>query len=146
MGFKESLAIGKQGEALLNKYWTELVPTDGRTGDFMLGASKVEVKSDSYRLEDTPNMFLEKYSDIDRQTPGSIWQAREHGCSVFVYFYPADLTAYVFNIPALIAFVEGIEASLQVRRVKNSTWTTLGYLLPRSMVKHLATVKVFNGD
>ncbi len=142
--FKASLAKGKSGEALLQSLWPELVPTDGRSGDFMLGDSKVEVKSDSYNMDKTPNFFIERYSNNTKKSDGSVWQALKHECMIFVYFYPKNNTAFVFyDIVQLMNTLDSIIPDLEPIFIRNPGYYTVGYKVPRELLKDLYEVREF---
>jgi hypothetical protein len=138
--FKTSLAIGEIGQKKLQELWPELVPTDGRTGDFLLpGGLKVEVKSDSYKHQDTENFFIERYSDVNKKTNGGPWQSAEHGCSVFVYFFVNDGIAYVFDLDKLLLRLAEI-CPTGLIYIRNKGWTTGGYKVPRVKLLDIATI------
>lgn len=142
--FKKSLAKGKSGEALLQSLWPELVPTDGRSGDFMLGTDKVEVKSDSYDMEKTPNFFIERYSNNTKKSDGSVWQALKHECMIFVYWYPTNKTAFVFrDIVQLMNALDAIIADLEPIYIRNPGYYTVGYKVPRELLKDYFEVRQF---
>lgn len=141
--FKESLAKGKAGEALLLKLWPELVPTDGRKGDFMLGPNKVEVKSDNYSM-DTGNFFMERWSDFLKQKPGGVWQALQHEANIFVYWYPKDKIAFIFDSVILKNALEDIIKDLTPVQIPNVAWLTIGFKVPRQLLEPYFTIKDFN--
>jgi len=135
--FKDSLAVGKAGEALLQKLWPELVPTDGRKGDFMLNELKLEVKSDSYDANKTSNLFLERFSDFDKKKPGGPWQSLEHGAELFFYWFPGNKLGYLFKTSALVTFLEENEHLYKPVLIDNVHWVTIGYKVPVDSLKHL---------
>lgn len=132
--FQKSLAVGKAGEQLLLSLWPELVPIDGRKGDFTLGPDKVEVKSDQYDMNKTPNFFWERFSNEAKQSPGSVWQSLEHGCNILVYWYPKNKTAFVFDTVILKNVLESIIPELNPIRIPNTGYYTIGYKIPRDLV------------
>lgn len=143
--FGKSLAVGKRGEALLLAAWPELIPIPGgRKGDFTLDGVKVELKTDSYKLDKTENFFIERWSDVDKKKPGGPWQSKEHEAVIFVYFYSSDMVAYIFNTVKLVKALEGIIKGLKPVNIPNIAWTTVGYKVPREALKHLYQVRTFN--
>lgn len=143
--FKRSLAAGRSGELLLASLWTELVPIEGgRKGDFMLGNKKVEVKSDSYGLQGSVNFFMERWSDEDKLKPGGPFQALEHGCQFFVYFYPTDKVAFVFDTGSLCRVLLKMLPELKPVNIRNVRWNTVGYKIPREALKDIYVIKDFN--
>jgi hypothetical protein len=142
--FQRSLVIGQAGEALLLELWPELRQTDGRKGDFLLHNGDVlEVKSDSYSLKATKNFFMERWSDFDRKKPGGPWQSLAHGAKYFFYWFPADLTGFLFHTQELVDKLEELEHTLETRFVDNETWTTVGYKVPRNDLLNICEVKEF---
>lgn len=146
--FQTSLAKGKAGEALILKLWPELMATDGRKGDFLLGADKlkVEVKSDSYGLHGSPNFFFERYSNASKGSPGGPWQALAHGCNLFVYFYPSDRVAFIFDTVIVVNLLNQLITSLQPVEVQNRGYTTIGFKVPRSELEGLYILQKFAGS
>lgn len=142
--FKNSLAKGKAGEALILELWPELTPIEGGCkGDFTLGPHnvKVELKSDQYDMDATPNMFIERWSDVDKQKPGSVWQAITHDCNLFVYFYVKNKTAFVFDTVVLKNYLDLLIPNLKPIKIYNHSWVTVGYKVPRDEVLQFAEIK-----
>ncbi len=138
--FHKDLARGKAGELAVQKLWPELVPTDGRSGDFVLpDGSKVEAKSDQYDHDKTVNFFFEHYSDINKGKLGGPFQALQHGCSYFVYYFGSHNIAYVFDLVDLLKQIEEYIKFYNPRpiEVHNVRWTTLGYAMNRKFFKPL---------
>lgn len=141
-GFKQQLAKGEIGEIIfLAAHQDDLVKLDGFKGDFALAdGTKLELKTDMYDMERTPNFFVERYSDAAKKSPGGPWQAAAHGCTHFVYFYPKNLTYFTFDVAKLVGALEKLEPILEEKLIKNTSHTTMGYLVPRDLVAELATV------
>lgn len=141
--FKASLAKGALGEELFLKMHPTATRTDGRKSDFILAdGTKLELKTDSYSMDSTPNFFIELYSDVDRAKPGGPVQALSHGSTRWAYLYIQDKTMFVFDTQELI---ERIEVLLKTglykkRSIPNRSWTTVGVLIPRAAIQDLATV------
>lgn len=145
--FKASLAKGQAGEKILLELWPELVRLAGTAADFVLpGGEAVECKADQYPMATTANMFIERYSDVQRGKVGGPWQSWGRGCQYFVYLYAADRTAFVFNVPDLIAYMEQQEklGALKPVEIRNTRHTTIGYKVPRAALEHLV-LKVLKG-
>lgn len=139
--FQVDLKRGQQGELDFLKLFTALVGTDGRKGDIVAPDGKIELKTDFYPMTQTPNFFIERYSSIEVGSPGGVHQAKVHGCKYFVYYYTTAQTGYVFLVDDLIAQIEKLEPTLKPVEVRNKKWTTIGYKVPREMLKPIA---VFN--
>lgn len=142
MSFQRSLSMGKLGETLFYQaHQGTLTETDGRRGDFLhRDGYTVELKTDFYSMKKTENFFFERWSDMAAGSPGGVWQATEHGASKYVYFFVQDLTYFEFDTAALLARIEELAAkdALQKRTVRNASWSTEGYLVPRDLVADLA--------
>ena len=119
----------------------DLRKIDGLKGDFVWvpTGEKLELKTDYYSMDATPNMFFERYSDKEKRTPGGPWQSLAQGSTLFVYFYVSNLTFYTFNTVELCAFLDENLGRFTPCDVANKSWTTLGYRVPRTAVEHLAT-------
>lgn len=137
--FQASLKVGKAGEtafmALAANAGITLTPTDGREGDFTDEARHVwEVKSDSYDHQKTSNFFIERYSNVDKGTNGGPWQALEHGCTYFAYFFPLNGIAYVFKTVDLVEQlrVTPLGTPIDIRNVRH---TTVGFKVSRASLK-----------
>jgi hypothetical protein len=140
--FQKSLKVGKAGEATLLKLWPELVAiAGGRKGDFLLGDQKVELKTDSYDMDASPNFFMERYSGSIVNKEGGPWQSLEHGSHLFVYFFSKNLTAFVFNTEKLVEALNVLIPDLKPVTVRNIGWNTVGYKVPREALAHLYEVK-----
>jgi hypothetical protein len=94
--FKAQLRAGQIGETLFeHAHRDNLVKLDGFEGDFLNKATgqKLELKTDFYSMDATPNFFIERFSNVQTGTPGGPWQAKKHGADLFVYFYIPSLTS-----------------------------------------------------
>jgi len=133
--FQEQLKVGTRGEELLLEYYPEKLKIwEGRDGDFITESGiKIELKADSYNMDKTPNMFIEKYSDFDKKTPGSIWQAAGHGCKRFIYYFVRHNTWFECNdIPGLCKFIDDTYGHKGFILIKNKGWRTAGWAIPRT--------------
>lgn len=150
--FHNSLKSGKVGEEKLKKIFPGLVPTSGRKGDFTLSNGLiVEVKTDFYEHKKTENLFLERYSSLEKQTNGGPWQAAEHGCTYFVYFYINSGIGYCYQVDKLVEQADKVLTSLVPVQVKNHSWITLGYKAPRKLFEpefsfSVPPIRLLTGD
>lgn len=140
--FQKQLSIGKRGEELFLKRYPDLTPTDGRKGDF-IGYSKriIELKTDSYDMNKTPNFFMERFRDVDTEKPGGPWQALENNAYYFCYLFENQGYIYWFEVKALVAYLESKEAKFQKRYIRNKGWAAMGYLVTRAEVEHICILK-----
>lgn len=133
--FKESLKRGQDGETELLKLWPELIAADGRKHDFTLpNGDTVELKTDYYDADKTPNFFMERWSNWADKKPGGVWQS---SATYFAYYFIKNGLLFVFKTNALREFMDGQKyGGISVR---NKGWTTVGYRVPRAQVMHLTT-------
>lgn len=139
--FVSSLRNGKAGEAALQALALtcniNLTQTDGRSGDFVdADGHKWEVKSDSYDAKKTSNFFIERYSNVSKGTNGGPYQALEHGCKYFVYFFPLNKLAYVFDTQDLVTQLEKVSLGKPIE-IHNTRHTTIGFKVLRASLKPL---------
>lgn len=130
--FHKSNKQGKLGEARIAALFQGLVGTDGRKGDLLLGDAKVEVKTDFYAHKPGGNFFIERYSDIAKGKPGGPWQAAEHGCAYYLYYFMNSDIGYCFKLDNLLGQLHALEPSLSPVEVRNVRWTTVGYKVPHT--------------
>ena len=141
-GFKQQLEVGQAGEAeFLERYPAKLTIHPDRDGDFIHpDGRKLELKTDTYSMQKTPNFFIERWSVLHQQKPGSLWQALEHGCSIFCYYFVRDNTYFqITNLPAAIELIENYitEQKPGMIHVKNRGYITGGYKIPRVLLEGL---------
>lgn len=140
--FKTQLKAGKIGELLFlqanegavklnDKFDYDFVTTDGRG---------LELKTDFYAMDATPNYFFERWSDVSAQSPGGPWQSLAKGAHTFVYFYIPSLTYFTFDTAKLVGRLEQLIPSIKPYDVRNTTHVTQGYRVPRDAVSDLASV------
>lgn len=136
--FKTQLRVGDEGERwLLENYHEPLTPFEGRAYDFVDQHGRpLELKTESRSLEDTPNFFIERWSDMDAQKPGGPWQSIEKGVQVLVYlFYPSQ-TYFVFDsLPLVIKNIE--DRKLTPKVIFNRGYRAAGYVVKRDTLAHL---------
>lgn len=132
------LAEGQAGERLLASLATGLVfpATASREYDLLVKSTgeKVEVKSDQYQHDKTPNFFFEKTS---HGKPGGPWRALGHGVDWFCYFFPLPSPrAYWFRTPELVKALDAwlAEKTRWVVNIRNKGWSAQGYRVPRRAV------------
>lgn len=144
--FVSSLKKGQAGEELLMQLWPGLIRLDGRKADFTTPEGEcLELKTDSYNMDDTPNMFIELLSDVARGAPGGPAQAVSHS-SLWCYLYAQNSTIFIFKTAELLERINTLVATGLYRTVDipNKSWTTRGVLIPRAVLIDLATVKIFD--
>jgi len=133
--FSQQLKIGDTGERMFEGYYDPIYGvTKAETPDydFLLGnGEKVELKTDTYALDETKNFFFEKFSDIKTKKLGGPWRAKRDMVNYFVYLYIKDKTFYWFNPVLLCSILDKITKKMHTKYIKNIAWTTSGYAVPR---------------
>lgn len=138
--FDRDLRFGQRAEReFMGIHPWELVKSTDRRWDFETPEGlRVELKTDTYDPAKTPNLFMERWSDIDRGTPGSIWRACEDEVDVFIYWFVAGRFWMECRTPiSLRNFLDIHTKSLKLEKVTNKSWVTGGYKVRRDEVEHL---------
>ncbi len=142
--FTQQLKIGERGEKLLKaSYPHEVVKSKDLKYDFYCSttSSTIELKTDTYTMARTPNFFMEKYGDLHSMKLGGPWRANQDNIDVFIYMFINDNVYYEFtDIPQLVARLDDIIKPLPMTHIRNSSWTTGGYRIPRKSIEDLATI------
>lgn len=137
--FSKQLGVGDKGEEVFLGRYASLGPvkSQDRSFDFLLNdSSKVELKTDTYEMDRTPNYFMEILSSIDEGKIGGPWRAMQDGADFFVYHYVNDKTFIWFRTVPLCNHLDTLIAggSLSQREIRNKGWVTRGYLVPRDLL------------
>lgn len=138
--FKKSLEVGKMGESLYHyAHKDRLELLDGYKGDFkIIGTDdKLEIKTDSYLMSASPNFCMERYSSVEKKSPGGPWQAKEHGCKYFVYMFFNNMRTFTFEIDPLLERLEKNLSTYREVNIMNRAWITQCVLVPRESIKDL---------
>lgn len=137
--FDTQLEIGNDGEAAFRKYYRQLGPkkSNNRQFDFVLDDGKtVELKTDTYDMDKTPNFFMEMFGDIAEGKIGGPWRALQDGVFYFVYYFPKNKTFFWFETVKLCKLLDQVitQMGLIPKEIRNKTWTARGYAVPRMTV------------
>ncbi len=139
--FNASLQKGKLGEKWLFEHWPHpgLEVLDGRKSDFIdiRTRRRVELKTDSYDMNNTGNFFIEQWSDVDKMKPGGPQQALLHNSELWVYLFIQNKTYFVFETQELVDFMKENAHKYPLVTINNRSWTTVGLKVPRADVAHL---------
>jgi len=133
--FSTDLKRGHDGEhSFFMKYQHCITRLDGRNADFEINktAETIELKTDYFDHDKTPNFFMEKFSYGDNL--GGPWQSLEKGITYFIYWYPSDGSTYIFNTVQLVKKLKKLEANLPMVHVKNKNYTTKGFKVNRDLL------------
>jgi hypothetical protein len=145
--FQTQLKVGERGQELFQEaYPTTLEVYPQHDGDFIEVESgkKLELKTDTYNMTKTENFFVERWSSLYDEKPGSFWQAYGHGCQIFCYMFVRHNTWFQFgDIPAAMDKVEKMTATKGYIYIKNRAWITAGYKIPREALSDLYEVYEF---
>lgn len=147
--FKTQLAVGDRGQELFMEYYPEAISIwPEHDGDFITkSGQKIELKTDTYNMDKTDNFFIERYSDLNKKSPGSVWQAHGHGCEIFVYYFVRHDTWFIFrDLPKLIERLESLTNGKGLVYIKNRAWTTAGYKVKRKDLEDLYEQFTFKKD
>lgn len=143
--FRESLKFGQMAEAeFMQGYYEPIIYSPKLTYDFRTvdTSDKIELKTDDWAMEKTPNHFWERYSDFYKETPGGPWRARLNRIDRFCYYFHRNGVYYEFtDIPLLC---KTLQKYIDKQKkgpifIKNKAWITAGYAIPREVTAHLAT-------
>lgn len=135
--FDEQLSVGNRGESDFIKFYSSMKPikSQDRSIDFVLANGKtVELKTDTYDIERTPNFFMEIFGDITESKIGGPWRALQDGVTFFVYYFPKNRTFFWFDTVVLCRRLDDIVSrnSLLPKEIKNKGWSARGYAVPRA--------------
>lgn len=144
--FQKQLEFGQQAERdFMQCYHRPIVPATTLSYDFKVVecGSKLELKTDDYNHDATPNFFFERWSDYHKKKPGGPWQSRKKRADVFCYYFIRNNVYYEFSDIKLLC--KTLEAYIKDKKlgfvmVRNKGWVTAGYKIPRDAVMHLCDI------
>lgn len=148
--FQQQLKIGDEGEELFMEHYHDkpLIKIPEHFADFRRHDGKVvELKTDTYDMNKTPNFFIERWSDAAKKKPGSVWQSRANGVDIFCYFFITNNTYYQFTDMTLLekeldSYISGKSYII----VRNKWGNSHGYKVPRKILEGLYTVHTISLD
>ena len=142
--FNKQERRGKLGETLIIKAWPGLFEwsSDSRYDLIYLPENKkVEVKTEyKWTLENTPNFFMEEFSDDIKFKLGGPFRAQQDNIDIFISFFINNLVLFWFDdVDALVERCkEGIfKFKLQPKYIKNRGYNTIGYPIRRYWFENL---------
>lgn len=141
--FNKQEEKGKAGERSILKAWPDKFEWfDGDEYDLVYNlTTSVEVKTETrWTLQNTPNFFMERYSDDIKFKSGGPWRAEEDNVDVFIsYFIQNDVLFWFDDVQALVKRCEeGIsEFNVKVKYINNGRYNTIGYPIRRYWFKDL---------
>ena len=140
--FQKQLKVGAKGEELFLSLYPNVTKTDGIKHDFEWNGKTIELKTDTYSMEDTPNFFMEHISDVKsmdspKTKMGGPWRALEDGVDYFVYMFSKQKKCFWFRPKDLVKFLDEHIKTLGYKVIRNKGWTSRGYAVAREKVSHL---------
>ena len=106
-----------------------------KTGDYL------ELKTDSFDADRTPNFFFERYSDLEKKTDGGPWQSLAKNCRWFVYYFSTNKICFIFETQKLVEKLEILIDFDDYCDIVNKKWITRGYKVARESVKDIYVAK-----
>lgn len=147
--FSDSVQHGDAGEALFLEANPEY--RKGRYDSYTdfqsdLNGTTVELKTDTYSMERTPNFFIERYSSDQTMLPGGPY--RNLNTTYWVYYFLEQDTAFWFHPRDLVERIHelGLDDENTLVPIRNRGYNTLGWKIPRSAVEDLAVVTHFREE
>lgn len=146
--FKEQLDKGNQAETEFPDIYQKLfniqaVKHEDFSYDFDAADKRIELKTDFYAHEKTRNFFIERWSDFDKEKPGSLWQSVPKGVNQFIYWYKTSNKLYVFTVDLdkLIGIIEQLveDKNIPMKYIQNKTYRGGGWCVPRALLKDYFT-------
>lgn len=125
--------VGKRGEALFTSFYGP-AHSKLKEYDFEFQGQKIELKSDTYKSE---NYFMEYFSDKDKKTLGGPFRAAQDNIYWFVYLFLQEETFYWFKTEELVLFMREFMKDANPIPVRNPKFISLGYKVPRDMLKRV---------
>lgn len=144
--WKKQLDFGKSAERdFLSLYHEPLILSPNLKHDFTVISTgeRLELKTDDWEMSNTPNFFLERYSNHFEETPGGPWRARKHRVNRFVYYFIRDGVYFEFkDLKKLCARADKYIRAKKLKPIfiKNVGWITSGYKIPRDELADLYIV------
>lgn len=138
-GWQKQLNVGKKGEQIFQELYPQVTKTDGRVSDFVLNGEHVELKTDTYSMDKTPNFFMEYYGNVDKGSIGGPWRAARDKVKWFVYMFIQQKKCFWFESEPLVKFLDKHIKTLKVKVVRNKGYEAHGFAVNREATKHLET-------
>ena len=136
--FKKQLEEGNKGEDLFLSCYKNLNPRKFSTNDYDIIINKndkVEIKCDTWDEKDTPNFFIERYSNDKKKNDGGPFRAKNS--KYFIYLFIKNKTFYWFCPNKLCDFLSNRLKGYEKKYIRNNGYYTIGYLVPRIDLEHL---------
>lgn len=138
--FNKEFSKGLKGEDIFIQCYKDKNARKSDTRDYDLlikKDTKIELKTDYRSMESTPNIFIERWSDMDAKKPGGPYQSYEKGVFIFIYFFIIDMTFIWFKTLDLKNFIDKNKNTLYSRKIRNMNYNGFGYLVPRDKIQDI---------
>lgn len=144
--FKDQLRIGDLGESDFIKTYKRLKPEKSKNLqiDFLLNNGKtVELKTDSYDMNKTPNFFMEQFTvNGEKKNLGGPWRSKDHKIDCFVYYFLNNKVFYWFTPETLCEFLDEFIVVNKLKPISipnkdrgGNFYEALGFKIPRESLK-----------
>ena len=142
--FAKDINRGIIGEKILAKTFNWHIPPANpetklpeRRFDLVYPPHTIEIKTDFYDMEKTPNFFMEKVSDEDFGSLGGPWRAADDNVDWFVYFFIKNARVFCWKTANLVSCLNAVTKNMEPSKVENKNYTTKGFKVKRStLTKH----------
>lgn len=144
--WKEQLQVGDRGEELLMEHYpSPLVVYPEHRADFrrLSDGKLIELKTDTYGLDKTENLFIERWGNIEQRKPGGPFRARKDRVPVFIYYFIRHNVWLEFDSKELCKLVERLTKKSKLVYIKSHGWAVAGYKVPIRDVLSIAQVHTF---
>ena len=144
--WKDQLEVGSRGEELLMEHYpTPLVIYAAHRADFrrLSDGKLVELKTDTYSLEKTENIFAERWGNIEEKKPGGPWRARKDRVGVFIYYFSGHNVWLEWDTKELCKLLDKLTKKSKLVYIKSSGWCVAGYKVAIRDVLSIAKVHAF---
>lgn len=147
--FNDQRRIGDIGESDFVKVYENLKPKKSEANfqiDFTLSNGKtVELKTDSYDMERTPNFFMEQMTISGKNSNlGGPWRAKEHKLDYFVYYFLKNKSFFWYEPKPLCKFLDKFVEEYKLKPIsipnkdsRGNYYEALGFKIPRDSIIHL---------
>jgi hypothetical protein len=145
--FDDQLKIGNNGETDFMRIYEKLEPKkslDNFRIDFLLNNGKtIELKTDNYDMNKTPNFFMEQYTVSGNKSDlGGPWRSKEHNVDYFVYYFIKNKVFFWFDPVSLCECLDKFIRENELKQIsipnvdKNGgCYKALGFKIPRDSLK-----------
>ena len=132
--FNDQRRIGDIGESDFVRVYKKLKPKKSKTNfqiDFTLSNGKtVELKTDSYDMEKTPNFFMEQKTISEKSSNlGGPWRAKDHKIDYFVYYFLKNKVFFWYDPIPLCEFLDKFVKESNNAKLGSIMQSFLTYLL-----------------